>query len=82
MMPHEEINDLEPVKIRRTNDNSRQRPNEQNRHNPFNNNAQDNVAYAAHIGGFIAGLILINLFNKNNFSKEKKLTKGSMPNSN
>ena len=48
----------------------------------FNNNAQDNVAYAAHIGGFIAGLILINLFNKNNFSKEKKLTKGSMPNSN
>ena len=48
----------------------------------LNNNAQDNVAYAAHIGGFIAGLILINLFNKNNFSKEKKLTKGSMPNSN
>mgnify|MGYP001239966175 CR=1 FL=1 len=33
--------DLEPIKVRRTQDNTRQRPNGQNRHDPFMNRISD-----------------------------------------
>ncbi len=38
------------------------------------------VAYAAHIGGFISGVLLINLM-KNKISKNNKILKSSVPNS-
>ena len=38
------------------------------------------VAYAAHIGGFISGVLLINLM-KNKISKKNKILKSSVPNS-
>ena len=46
----------------------------------LNNSENSNVAYAAHIGGFIAGLALINIF-KISTVKINKLTKGSLPKS-
>ncbi len=47
----------------------------------LNNGENSNIAYAAHIGGFIAGLILIFLLKKNKPTHLKKLNKGSLPNS-
>ena len=47
----------------------------------FDSSASDGVAYAAHIGGFVAGILLIKFFKKNNYSKTKKLEKGSLPSS-
>ena len=47
----------------------------------FDTSASDGVAYAAHIGGFIAGIALIFLFKKNNFESTKKLESGSLPSS-
>ena len=47
----------------------------------FDTSASDGVAYAAHIGGFIAGIALIFLFKKNNFQSTKKLESGSLPSS-
>ena len=47
----------------------------------FDTSASDGVAYAAHIGGFIAGIALIYLFKKNNFQSTKKLESGSLPSS-
>ena len=38
------------------------------------------VAYAAHIGGFISGIILINLM-KNKITQKNKILSGSVPNS-
>ena len=38
------------------------------------------VAYAAHIGGFLSGVLLINLM-KNKISKKNKILKSSVPNS-
>ncbi len=40
----------------------------------------DGVAYAAHIGGFISGVLLVN-FMKNKIPKKNKFLKGSVPNS-
>ena len=48
----------------------------------LNNSEESNIAYLAHIGGFISGIILIFMFRKNMSNKSKKLTKGSLPNSN
>ena len=42
----------------------------------FSSNTGGGVAYAAHIGGFISGIILILLMNKKKRIKEKKKTKG------
>ena len=47
----------------------------------FDSSASDGVAYAAHIGGFVAGILLIKFFKKNNYSNTKKLEKGSLPSS-
>ena len=38
------------------------------------------VAYAAHIGGFISGVLLINIM-KNKISQKHKILSGSVPNS-
>ena len=38
----------------------------------LNNNEESNIAYLAHIGGFIAGIILIIMFKKNISNKSKK----------
>ena len=48
----------------------------------LNNSEESNIAYLAHIGGFIAGIILIIIFKKKTSKQSKKLTKGSLPNSN
>ena len=48
----------------------------------LNNSEESNIAYLAHIGGFIFGIILIFMFRKNISNQSKKLTKGSLPNSN
>ena len=48
----------------------------------LNNSEESNIAYLAHIGGFIAGIILIIIFRKKISKQSKKLTKGSLPNSN
>ena len=48
----------------------------------LNNSEESNIAYLAHIGGFISGIILIFMFRKNISNQSKKLTKGSLPNSN
>ena len=48
----------------------------------LNNSEESNVAYLAHIGGFIAGIILILIFRKKISKQSKRLTKGSLPNSN
>ena len=47
----------------------------------LNSSEESNIAYLAHIGGFIAGIILIFMFRKNISNQSKKLTKGSLPNS-
>ncbi len=48
----------------------------------LNNSKDSNIAYLAHIGGFIGGIILIIIFRKKNSKQSKRLTKGSLPNSN
>ena len=48
----------------------------------LNNSEESNIAYLAHIGGFIAGIILILIFRKKISKQSKRLTKGSLPNSN
>ena len=48
----------------------------------LNNSDESNIAYLAHIGGFIAGIILIIIFRKKISKQSKRLTKGSLPNSN
>ena len=48
----------------------------------LNNSEESNIAYLAHIGGFIAGIILIIIFRKKLSKQSKRLTKGSLPNSN
>ena len=48
----------------------------------LNSSEESNIAYLAHIGGFISGIILIFIFRKNISNQSKKLTKGSLPNSN
>ncbi len=48
----------------------------------LNNSEESNIAYLAHIGGFIAGIILILIFRKKRSNQPKRLTKGSLPNSN
>ena len=48
----------------------------------LNNNEESNIAYAAHIGGFIAGVILITILRNKIPNHSKKMTKGSLPNSN
>ncbi len=48
----------------------------------LNNSEESNIAYLAHIGGFITGIILIIIFRKNISKQSKRLTKGSLPNSN
>jgi len=48
----------------------------------LNNGEESNVAYAAHIGGFIAGIIFIIILRKKISKQTKRLTKGSLPNSN
>ena len=48
----------------------------------LNNSEESNIAYLAHIGGFIAGIILIIIFRKKISKQSKRLTKGSLPNSN
>ena len=48
----------------------------------LNSSEESNVAYLAHIGGFIAGIILIIIFRKKISKQSKSLTKGSLPNSN
>ena len=47
----------------------------------LNNNEESNIAYIAHIGGFISGLVLIFILRKKTSNLPKKLTKGSLPNS-
>ena len=48
----------------------------------LNSSEESNIAYLAHIGGFIAGIILIIILRKKVSSQPKKLNKGSLPNSN
>ncbi len=48
----------------------------------FNNGQENNIAYAAHIGGFITGLILIFFLRKNKMRHSKNFNKSSLPNSN
>ncbi len=48
----------------------------------LNNSEESNIAYLAHIGGFMAGIILIFFFRKKQSKQPKRLTKGSLPNSN
>ena len=48
----------------------------------LNNSEESNIAYLAHIGGFIAGIILILIFRKKKSKQPKRLNKGSLPNSN
>ena len=48
----------------------------------LNNSEESNIAYLAHIGGFIAGVILIIMFRKKISNQTKKLTKGTLPDSN
>ena len=48
----------------------------------LNSSEESNIAYLAHIGGFIAGIILIIIFRKKISKQSKRLTKGSLPNSN
>ena len=48
----------------------------------LNNSEESNVAYVAHIGGFIAGIIFILILRKKISKQTKRLTKGSLPNSN
>ena len=48
----------------------------------LNSSEDSNIAYFAHIGGFIAGIILIIILRKKISKQSKKLTKGSLPNSN
>ena len=48
----------------------------------LNYNQESNIAYMAHIGGFIAGIIFIIIFRKKMSKQTKRLTKGSLPNSN
>ena len=48
----------------------------------LNNSEESNIAYVAHIGGFIAGIILIFILREKQINQPKKLTKGSLPNSN
>ncbi len=48
----------------------------------LNNSEESNIAYLAHIGGFIAGIILILIFRKKQSKQPKRLNKGSLPNSN
>lgn len=47
----------------------------------LNSSEESNIAYLAHIGGFIAGIILIIIFRKKISKQSKRLTKGSLPNS-
>ena len=47
----------------------------------LNSSEDSNVAYLAHIGGFIAGIILIIIFRKKISKQSKRLTRGSLPNS-
>ena len=48
----------------------------------LNNLEESNIAYVAHIGGFITGMILIIFLKKKTSRQTKRLTKGSLPNSN
>ncbi len=48
----------------------------------LNNSEESNIAYLAHIGGFIAGIILTIMFRKKISNHSKRLTKGTLPNSN
>ncbi len=48
----------------------------------LNNNEESNIAYAAHIGGFVAGIILMIIFKNKKSKVKKKLTKGTLPYSN
>ena len=48
----------------------------------LNYSEESNIAYMAHIGGFIAGIIFILTFRKKISKQTKRLSKGSLPNSN
>ncbi len=48
----------------------------------LNYSEESNIAYMAHIGGFIAGIIFIFIFRKKISKQTKRLSKGSLPNSN
>ncbi len=45
------------------------------------NSSDSNIAYAAHIGGFISGMIFIKIFKKKGYNNLSKLGKGSVPKS-
>ena len=45
------------------------------------NSSDSNIAYGAHIGGFISGMIFIKLFRKKGYNNLSKLDKGSVPKS-
>ena len=46
------------------------------------NSLDSGVAYAAHIGGFLSGMIIIKFFKKKGYNNLNKLNKGSVPKSN
>ena len=48
----------------------------------LNYSEESNIAYMAHIGGFIAGIIFIFIFRKKISKQTRRLSKGSLPNSN
>ena len=48
----------------------------------LNSSEESNIAYLAHIGGFISGIIFIFIFRKKISKQTKRLSKGSLPNSN
>ena len=48
----------------------------------LNYSEESNIAYIAHIGGFIAGIVFVIVFRKKISKQTKRLTKGSLPNSN
>ena len=48
----------------------------------LSDSSSSNVAYAAHIGGFVSGMILILFFKKIISQTKKKLTKGTLPDGN